>query len=316
MERVKLGKTGVDVPELGFGTWAWGDRIYWNYGGPKAGRDFREAFDAAAAAGMDFFDTAEVYGMGKSEKFLGGFISDSGRKITVATKFMPIPPRFGKNCLLGALKKSLGRLGLPKVDLYQLHFPLPPVPIEVWMEGMAEAHDAGLIIAAGVSNCSVEQMRRALSVLQARNMPLASNQVEYSLLERGPEENGVLDECRKEGISLIAYSPVGMGMLTGKYGRKNPPPGMRKFRYGGQRLEKIEKLVDNLRRIGQDCGGKSPGQVAINWTICKGAIPIPGIKSAAQATENLGGAGWRLSGAQVRELDDASAAISTRAKKE
>ena len=132
-----------------------------------------------------------------------------------------------------ALRHSLDRLGLESVDLYQMHWPFPPVSIDTWMDAMADAVQAGLIRAVGVSNYNAEQTRRAHDALAKRGVPLASNQVDYSLLQRKPETNGLLALCKQLNVTLIAYSPLAQGLLTGKYTPQNPPPGLRGRRYGG-----------------------------------------------------------------------------------
>ncbi len=302
-DRVALGRTGLRVSSLGLGTWQWGDTMFWGYGKGYAEGEIRAAFETSLAAGITLFDTAEIYGRGRSEQFLGRFIAGRRAGLVIATKFMPLPWRLGKGQLLAALRKSLERLGLAQVDLYQIHWPFPPRPVEFWADALADAVQAGLVRAVGVSNYSADQMRRAYDVLAKRGVPLASNQVEYSLLHRAPERNGVLDACRELGVTLIAYSPLAQGLLTGKYGPDNPPPGLRGRRYRGERLARIQPLIGRLREIGAGHGGKSPGQVALNWLICRGAIPIPGAKNARQAQENAGALGWRLTAEEVAELE-------------
>ena len=192
------------------------------------------------------------------------------------------------------------------VDLYQIHWPFPPVSIETWMDAMADAVEAGLVRAIGVSNYSAAQMRRAHAALSRRGVPLASNQVKYSLLHREPERNGLLRACKELNITLIAYGPIAQGLLTGKYSATNPPPGLRGRGYSKERLSQIQSLVSRLREIGTAHGGKTPSQVALNWLLCRGAVPIPGVKNSRQASENLGALGWRLSDDEVVELDHAS----------
>ncbi|MGQ9841695.1 MAG: aldo/keto reductase [Anaerolineae bacterium] len=305
-ETIPLGKTDVRVPPLGLGTWQWGDSMFWGYGKGYAESEIRAAFDASLAAGITFFDTAEVYGRGRSERFLGRFSAGRRNGLVIATKFMPLPWRLSKGQLLAALRKSLERLELAQVDLYQIHWPFPPRPIEFWADALADAVQAGLVRAVGVSNYSADQMRRAHAVLAKRGVPLASNQVEYSLLHREPERNGVLDACRELGVTLIAYSPLAQGLLTGKYTPENPPPGFRGRRYRGERLARIQPLIGRLREVGAAHGGKGPNQVALNWLICQGAIPIPGAKNARQAQENAGALGWRLTESEMAELAEIS----------
>ena len=308
-ERVTLGNTGIAITPLGIGTWAWGDQVMWGYGKGYGDADVRAAFDATVAAGINFFDTAEVYGLGRSEKLLGQFIRESGQSFVVATKFMPFPFWLTKNALRRALRNSLKRLGMPRTDLYQMHFPLPPVPVETWMDAMAEAVEAGFVRAVGVSNYDQAQMGRAHTALAKHGIPLASNQIFYSLLHRDPEFNGVAQLCKDLNVTLIAYSPLEKGILTGKYTPDNPPPGPRKRIYSREYLQKAQPLIEMLRDFGDAHGGKTPAQVALNWTICKGAVPIPGAKNVRQVQSNAGALGWRLTDDEVAALDELSLAV-------
>lgn len=292
--------------EFGVGTWAWGDSLFWGYGGGYQKEDVREAFQVCLEHQICFFDTAEVYGQGRSERLLGEFIAESGANVLVATKFMPFPWRLTRGRLLHALKKSLERLGMPSVDLYQMHQPLPPVRIETWMEAMAEAYQQGLIRAIGVSNYDRNQTQEAYDALNRLGIRLFSNQVEYSLLQRRIERDGLFDLCRQLGIRVIAYSPLAMGVLTGKYTASNPPGGFRSRRYSRQLLERVEPLLSEMRKIGSDRGGKTLSQIAVNWVLCKGALPIPGAKNHRQAEENAGAFGWRLTDAEIARLDELS----------
>jgi aryl-alcohol dehydrogenase-like predicted oxidoreductase len=292
--------------ELGVGTAAWGDRFLWGYGQDYKGEDLKQAFQSSLAAQVSFFDTAEVYGSGQSETLLGECLKTSEQPVKIATKFMPYPWRLRRGSLLSALRASLERLGRSKVALYQVHQPLPPVRVETWMEGMAEAFQAGMIEAIGVSNYDRTRTQRAYDALIRMGIPLASNQVEYSLLNRRIEKNGLLDFCKELGITLIAYSPLAKGILTGKYSSQNPPRGVRSTMYTPGFLAKAQVLINQLRKIGVDRGGKSAGQVAINWTICKGTLPIPGAKNIEQAEQNAAAGGWRLTDDEVSLLDDLS----------
>jgi aryl-alcohol dehydrogenase-like predicted oxidoreductase len=296
----------LDKIDIGIGTWSWGDSAVWGFGKNYGASDLKEVFDESVKAGVRFFDTAEVYGSGKSESFLGEFLKTTPReRIYTATKFMPFPWKVSTSHLLKSLRLSLQRLQLPQVDLYQVHFPMPFRSIQAWMEPLAEAVKQGLAAEVGVSNYSRDQMLRAQDALGKKNVPLASNQVQLSLVRRKNDLNGVLAECKKSGIRLIAFSPLGMGLLSGKYSRQNPPAGPRRLFYFGQ-LGKVERLTATLRELGQTHGGKSPNQVALNWLIGKGALPIPGAKTASQAKENLGALGWRLSQEEINQLDEVS----------
>lgn len=295
---------------IGIGTWAWGDRLYWGFGNGYQEKDLREAFKASLNAGIQFFDTAEVYGQGRSEMFLGEFLRGCDQEVKIASKFMPFPWRLTRHSLLNALQGSLKRLGLQKINLYQLHFPLPPIKIETWMSVMSEAAQKGWTEAVGISNCDRAQMQRAYDALEHEHIPLASNQVEYHLLDRKVEKNGLLNHCRELGVTPIAYSPLAMGALTGKYSPNQPLGGIRGQRYN-QKLAAIQPLIIKLRDIGLEHNSKSPAQVALNWCICKGVIPIPGAKNIDQAEQNAAATGWRLTNDEVAALDEISDRVST-----
>lgn len=295
----------LHATEMGIGAWAWGDRIIWNYGGSYSDEDVRGAFDISLEKGIRLIDTAEVYGRGRSERLIGEFLKETDVPVLLATKFMPYPWRIFRSSLLRSLQNSLARLDLESVDLYQIHWPIPPVPIETWMNELAAAVKEGLTRTVGVSNYDQNQMLQAYSALARHEIPLASNQVEYHLLDRRVEKNGLLDRCQELDVRLIAYSPLAMGLLTGKYSVDSPPPGMRGRRYG-RILPKLPALLKVMTQIGQDQGGKSNAQIALNWLICKGTMPIPGAKNAKQAEANTGALGWRLTDDQVAALDEAS----------
>jgi aryl-alcohol dehydrogenase-like predicted oxidoreductase len=292
--------------EMGLGAWAWGDRMVWGYGRGYTLDDLRAVFDYATSSGIRLIDTAESYGQGQSETILGRLLKESDRPVEIATKFMPFPWRLSRQSLVKALRGSLQRLGLAQVMLYQVHMPLPPVTVETWMEAMSEVVQAGLTRGVGVSNYNVEQMSRAHERLLKEGLALSSNQVEYSLLNRDVEKNGLLKACSDAGIRLIAYSPLCMGMLTGKYSPENPPGGFRGSRFGRRYLEKLEPLLTVMKHIASDEGGKTLAQVALNWVIYKGALPIPGAKTLKQMEQNLGALHWGLSDAEVARLDEAS----------
>jgi aryl-alcohol dehydrogenase-like predicted oxidoreductase len=291
--------------EMGLGTWAWGDRTMWNYGHGYAETDIELAFQTSLALGVNLMDSAEVYGAGRSERFLGQFLKTTKTPVLVATKFMPYPWRLNRSALMHSLDDSMARLGLERVDLYQIHWPFPPMPVEFWVEELAKAVKSGKIRTAGVSNYNKIQMQRAYTILSKYNIPLASNQVEYHLLNRTVEKNGLLDRCKELGVRLVAWSPLAKGLLTGKYTLESPPPGLRSHQPMG-RMKSLPGLLALMAEIGQGHAGKTPGQVALNWLICKGALPIPGAKNATQAEQNAGAIGWRLTPDEVKALDEAS----------
>jgi aryl-alcohol dehydrogenase-like predicted oxidoreductase len=299
-----------DGIELGIGTWSWGDRMVWGYGNQYSARDIEETFASAIENGIRFFDTAEVYGQGKSEKFLGQLLPTTSEKVRVASKIMPFPWRLSKQALRKALTASLERLKLPKVDLYQIHWPMPPVSIESWMDQMAEVYSEGLISAVGVSNYNLEQTKRAADALKKKGIPLASNQVEYHLLERRIEKNGLLDFCQNNGIKIIAYSPLAMGILSGKYTPENPPKGTRSAHYTRPVLEAILPLIKLMKHIGMDHDGKTAAQVALNWVIARKALPIPGAKNILQVEQNTGATSWSLTNVEIEKLNEMSDNVS------
>ncbi len=291
--------------EMGLGAWQWGDRFVWQYGRGYNDDDIHQAFLTSITEGIRFIDTAEVYGSGRSERLAGKFLKETDQPILVATKFFPLPWRLTRNSVPAALKQSLERLQLETVDLYQIHWPTPLLSAETMMEGMVECINRGWTRTVGVSNFDQSQMIRAYSTLERNSISLASNQVHYSVLNREIEKNGLLARCKELGVRLIAYSPLEMGLLTGKYSPKNPPSGSRGGRYTNL-LTKIEPVLKLMNEIGQEHGGKSNSQVALNWVICKGALPIPGAKNASQALQNAGALGWKLAEEEVAKLDEVS----------
>ncbi len=298
----------LDQIELGVGASAWGDRVIWQYGLTFSDEDLRAAFHTSLEEGISFFDTAEIYGSGRSERLIGRFARESEQPLLTATKYFPWPWRVSPRVVNAALRGSLARLGMERVALYQVHRPAALPRPEALMEGMLACLEAGLTRAIGVSNFGESEMLRAYSTLARHGVPLASNQVHYSLLSRRVERNGLLARCRELGIRLIAYSPLEMGLLTGKYGPEHPPPGTRAARYALV-IGRIAPLLKLMTKLGQDHGGRSQAQIALNWIVCKGALPIPGAKNQAQARENAGALGWSLTPDEVAALDEASDAI-------
>lgn len=310
---VPLGDTDLQITPLGLGIWQWGDTMTWQYGKGYGDADLKQVYEAALAAGINFVDTAEIYGRGRSERMVGQSMRETNSRdqIVLATKFAPLPWRLSPGRLIHALRESLNRLGLSHVDLYQIHFPYSPVSIETWMESLADAVEAGLTRAVGVSSFGPSQTVRAHAALARRGVPLASNQVEYSLLARTPESSGLVEVCRDLGITIIAFSPIGKGTLSGKYTPDHVPSGMLRRKYTSSYLARIQPLIGMLKDIGQAHDGKTPSQVALNWLICKGAVPIPGAKNLRQAQENFGALGWRLTDDEVARLDEESEKVTS-----
>jgi aryl-alcohol dehydrogenase-like predicted oxidoreductase len=310
-KQIELGKSGVKVSPLGIGTWAWGDGLYWGYGSNYGENDLHQAFDETLQDGIDFFDTAEIYGIGKSERFIAEFKRHShlGESVRVATKFFPLPWRITRGQVVRALRGSLRRLEMETVDLYQIHWYTPLVSIDTLMDGLAEAVQKNLTRSVGVSNYNVAQMRQAHKRLAQHGLPLASNQIEYNLLHRGPDLSGMMEACRELGITLIAYSPLRYGVLTGKYSPTKPLPGARGGQFPPAYLKQVEPLLVLVQEIATRYN-KTMSQVAIRWVMQRGALPIPGAKNLKQAHENAGALGWTLAQEDMELLTEMSNRVS------
>jgi aryl-alcohol dehydrogenase-like predicted oxidoreductase len=311
--KASLGKSDLQVPRLGVGAMTWGDpkglaRLHpakLSYGGAHGFEEEKHAVEASVAAGVTLFDTAAMYSGGASERRLGELVRD--KDVLIATKF---PAGFFSRTesMPKDLDASLARLARNSVDLYQHHFPSRWVSIPKLMALMADAVEMGKVKAVGVSNYSAEQMRIAHAALAERGIPLASNQVEYSLLHREPEVNGVLDTCRELGVTLIAYQPLASGALTGKYTAGVKPTGLRRFMraFRSEGLEAAAPVVALLREIG-DRHSKSPAQVALRWLIeNESVLPIPGAKNGKQAADNAGALSFSLTPAEIEALNQAT----------
>ncbi len=318
MNKTSLGKSDLQVSRLGVGAMTWGDPsglARWTpatlaYGGAHGFDEEKRALEASVAAGVTLFDTAAIYSNGASERRLGELAR--GQDVLIATKF-PGTLFFRTENMPKELEASLARLGKSSVDLYQHHFPYNSAAIPRLMELMADAVEAGKVKAVGVSNYSAGQMRIAYAALARRGMPLASNQVEYSLLHRQPEVNGVLDACRELGVTLIAYQPLASGALTGKYVAGDRPTGLRRFMgsFREKGLEAAAPVVALLREIGGRYS-KSPAQVALRWLIeNESVLPIPGAKNGKQAADNAGALSFSLTPAEIEALSRATLAWRT-----
>jgi aryl-alcohol dehydrogenase-like predicted oxidoreductase len=318
MATTTLGHSDLRVPRLGVGAMTWGDprgMARFNpaklaYGGAQGASEEQRAFEASVAAGVTLFDTAAMYSGGASERRLGELAR--GKDVLIATKFPPSPWSRTRD-LPQALDASLARLGRRQVDLYQHHFPSSRVSIPDLMDLLADAVAAGKVRAVGVSNYSAEQMRVAHAALAKRGIPLASNQVQYSLLHRQPEGNGVLDACRELGVTLIAYQPLASGALTGRYITGRRPTGFRRFmrQFRGSERESLTPVIALLREIGAR-HAKSPAQVALRWLIENELVlPIPGAKNGEQAAHNAQALTFSLAPEEIEALHQATLAWRT-----
>lgn len=278
------------------------------YGGAEGFEEEKRALELSLEAGVNLFDTAAMYSLGAAELRLGEL--SRGRDVLIATKF-PGGFSFKEEDLPKQLEASLARLGRNSIDLYQHHFPVQRLSIPKLMDRLADAVETGKVRAVGVSNYSVEQMREAHAALARRGILLASNQVEYSLLKRHPELDGVLDACRELGVALIAQSPLAGGMLTGKYSSRNRPGGF--FRrilpqYNRKTLDAIQPVINLLREIGERYS-KTPSQVALRWLIENPVVlPIPGAKNGRQALDNTAALSFSLTPEEVDMLSQATLA--------
>ncbi|KAK9799430.1 hypothetical protein WJX73_010136 [Symbiochloris irregularis] len=316
-KQVSLGGSDLQVSRIGLGTIAWGD--------PGSGwlkrydeEVLSNIFDKAVSSGVNFIDTAEVYGYQgtkdgtSSESIVGRFakrtkLAPNGNPLVVGTKFFTVPwtnllvgggIRLGKQSLVDALRASLKRLQMQPVPLYQVHFPLPTFPQQVLADAMAQAHQEGLLTAVGVCNYNGSQLQKLHDCLSKHGLPLASNQVKYSVLERGPEQSGLAQQCRDLNVALVAHSPLEQGRLTERYVESDK----------GQD-DKARGLLKLMQFIGQTSGGKSVTQVALNYLTAKGAIPIPGCKSLEQLQDILGAASWELGENEVATIDERADAL-------
>jgi len=258
-------------------------------------------------AGLNFFDTAEVYSFGKSERLLGACLKRESQPVVVATKFAPY--RLLRGQFVDALDASLSRLGRQTVDLYYVHFPYSLIGIKTLMDLMAQTVAAGKIHAVGVSNFSAKQMHEAAARLELHGIPLAANQVRYNLLHRQPEWNGVLDACRELNVALVAYRPLERGRLTSDTipGKTSGSPSQTSGK--GKPTAREQVIQETLLTIARQ-RGKSPSQVALNWLLCRDTcvIPIPGTTKASHAMENVGALGWQLSNEEFAMIDRVSSA--------
>jgi len=291
---------------MGIGTRCWGDTEA-GYGTSYDEEELSLLFEAAIAEGCTFFDTDEVYGYqslaeGKqAEQLLGRlkriWAHPSRPPIIIGTKYSPLPwanrflggdVRSGKASMAAALQASLDRLGLEQVDLWQVQFPIEG-QTQAFMEGMCEAVQRGQVAAVGVSNYNAAQLEEAMEVAATFEVPVACNQVRYSIFHREPEK-GMLDLCRSSGVALVAHSP-----LDGRLARQGAE-GL------GQEEAAVVKLLEFIGAVGYK--GKSATQVAINYLMCKGAIPVPGCTNVAHAEELLGSMGWRLETDDIAIIDE------------
>lgn len=303
-----LGASGLEVSALGIGTNRWGIRR------GKNRADVAQTFQAALDAGLTFFDTAEVYTGGASERLLGECLGQDKRPVVIASKFAPLPNRLSPHALMDALDASLNRLNVDTIDLYYIHWPFTLMRVDALMDMMALAVRIGKIRAVGVSNFTAKQMRQAAARLARYDIPLAANEVHYSLLHRKPETNGVLEACRKMNVALTAYQPLESGLLKTRDAKHNmavAPTSTRSLALPSprkKREEQVNALQETLAEIANR-HEKTVSQVALNWLLMRDehVIPLPGSTSARHVTENVETLNWQLSEDEFAVIDKASA---------
>lgn len=305
------GGKAVKIPPIGTGAWAWGDPLFWGYD-PKNDGELQEVFDYAVEANVGFFDTAELYGFGRSEQNIRRFrdaLPKNSNQVSIATKFAPLPYLTKREQVVSHAKASVERLGAP-IDLYQIHFPNAWSNAAYW-DGLADCFDQGLVRSVGVSNYGSDAVRACAEALGKRGIPLSSNQIQMSLLYRNPLDNGLKATCDELGVKVIAYSPLALGFLTGKYSKDRLPSGPRSalgaslFADGSA----FPKLEQTMRDVAAAHGDAPLAQVALNWVRSKGAVSIPGARNLRQLKSNLGTLDWSLTAAEEEALDMASAAV-------
>ncbi|MBW4685430.1 MAG: aldo/keto reductase [Komarekiella atlantica HA4396-MV6] len=306
----------LSLPSMGCGTWAWGNQLLWGYN-ESMDDQLQAVFNLCVSNGVTLFDTGDSYGTGRlngrSELLLGRFdreyVGTGKENICIATKLAAYPWRWTRQSMVQACKASAQRLGR-NVDLVQMHWSTAnyaPWQETRLLDGLADLYQQGLVKGVGLSNYGPKRLKHVHKKFAELGVPIATLQVQYSLLSTYPVTQLQLkDVCDQLGIQLIAYSPLGLGLLTGKFSEQGPfPKGIRGLLFR-QLLPGMRSLLACLREVAQS-RNKSMSQVAINWCICKGTIPIPGAKTVEQARDNIGALGWYLNSSEIAELDQAAA---------
>ena len=300
METRRIGSLDVSVAGLGCN----------NFGWRLDAAATKKVVDAALAAGINFFDTADIYGKGQSEEYLGRALGSRRSGIVLATKFgmkMDEERKGAKPAYLRqALEDSLSRLGTDYVDLYQLHTPDPGVPIADTLGALDELVKAGKVREIGCSNFSAEQLREAEAAVEPGAARFVSVQNEYSLFHREPERE-VLAACERQGLAFIPFFPLASGLLTGKYRKGRPLPEKARLTEGRfarllseENLDKVEKLIALA-----ESRGHTLLELAFAWLLARPVVAsvIAGATSAEQVTSNAKAGGWRLSEEELAEID-------------
>ena len=318
--RRRLGRTDIEITPIGLGTWQFAegkgfDRFVYEGLECQVTNDIvKTAFDG----GINWFDTAEAYGWGRSERCLAAALSAAGiadDEVVVATKWMPAfrtAQSIGKTII-----KRRMCLKPYSISLFQVHQPIAFSSVKAQMDAMADLVDLGLIRSVGVSNFKDGWMRRAHAALAVRGLPLASNQVKVSLMNRSIETNGVLHAARELGITIIAWSPLEMGVLTGKF---HKDPSLLDSRPMGRRMvmrTQIEKSRDLIKTLDEvaEANGVSAAVVALSWLVNyygDTVVAIPGATKVSQAEQNVMANQLKLSELEMDAIEKASHQFVTR----
>ena len=317
LQKRKLGKTDIEVTPIGLGMMEFaGGGGLMGFAFPRIDQDIKNAtVKAGLDGGVNWFDTAELYGRGVSEASLATALKAAGKKddeVVVATKWWPLFRTAGN--IPKTIDERLHHLDGYSISNYMVHQPMSFSSPEAEMDEMAKLVEAGKIRSVGVSNFSPERMRRAHRQLQKYGLPLAVNQVRYSLLDRKIERDGTLETAKELGVTIISYTPLESGLLTGKY-HKNPEllnkkPGIRRIMFQ-RNMEKSRNLISALEEIGAKYDA-TPAQIALNWVIYSQGdivVTIPGVTNPKQAEDNAGAMKFKLSDDEIARLDEVSRTI-------
>jgi aryl-alcohol dehydrogenase-like predicted oxidoreductase len=294
--------TAKKISVIGLGTWQFGSRE-WGYGDAYASSEARAIVRRALELGVTLFDTAEIYGFGRSERILGEALGDDLESIFLATKILPVMPVAPVVQQRGVASAS--RLGARRLDLYQVHQPNPAVRDGTIMRGMRALQRTGLVDEVGVSNYSLKRWMAAETALGTR---VLSNQVRYSLADRRPERD-LVPYAQAHGRIIIAYSPLAQGLLTGRYDKTSRPTNSVRANsalFLPENLERAAGLITALRLIAE-AHSATPSQVALAWLIRNPVVvAIPGASTVAQLESNVAAAEINLTDEEYRTLTDES----------
>jgi aryl-alcohol dehydrogenase-like predicted oxidoreductase len=298
----------VQAPVISWGAWSWGDKATWGWSDEEMPA-LEQAWKLCLQKGMAFIDTAQAYGSGESERILGGLLKGAPRsQVFIQTKWYVVPDNSTNlfspsKAPAKMLRGSLARLGLEYVDCYLVHGPIHASSMAQVAEGLAECVAEGLTKTVGVANYSTEDMLKMQAQLANYDIPLATNQCEFSILRRLPETSGLLRACRDKDIVFQSYSSLAQGRLTGKYTKDNPPP--KENRFSSYPIEVLEPTLDVVESIAK-AHDVSMSAVALNYNISKGVLPLAGIRKAQHAEQNMQALGWRLSNEEIQRIDSVS----------